>query len=119
MTLIRQEDFISSIHNALQYISCYHAPDFLNALHQAWQHEAAPGARDAIGQILINSYLCAHGHRPICQDTGIVVSFIKVGMDVRWETDLSLQQLVDERSEERRVGKACVNTCRSRWSPER
>src|SRR5690606_28926115 len=96
MTLIRQEDFISSIHNALQYISCYHAPDFLDALHRAWKHEAAPGARDAIGQILINSYLCAHGHRPICQDTGIVVSFIKVGMDVRWETDLSLQQLVDE-----------------------
>jgi fumarate hydratase class I len=96
MTLIRQEDFISSIHNALQYIACYHAPDFLDALHQAWQREASPRARDAIGQILVNSYLCAHGHRPICQDTGIVVSFIKVGMDVRWETDLSLQQLVDE-----------------------
>lgn len=96
MTLIRQEDFISSIHDALQYIACYHAPDFLNALHQAWLQEASPGAKDAIGQILVNSYLCAHGHRPICQDTGIVVSFIKVGMDVRWETSLSLQQLVDE-----------------------
>lgn len=96
MTLIRQEDFISSIHNALQYISCYHSPDFLDALHQAWRREAAPGARDAIGQILVNSYLCAHGQRPLCQDTGIVVSFIKVGMDVRWESNLSLQQLVDE-----------------------
>jgi fumarate hydratase class I len=96
MTSIRQEDFISSIHSALQYISCYHAPDFIDAMHQAWQREAAPGAKDAIGQILINSYLCAQGQRPLCQDTGIVVSFIKVGMDVRWESTLSLQEMVDE-----------------------
>ncbi|HYD33293.1 MAG TPA: fumarate hydratase [Methylophilaceae bacterium] len=96
MTLIRQEDFISSIHSALQYIACYHAPDFLDALHKAWQREPSAGARDALAQILVNSYLCAHGHRPICQDTGIVVSFIKVGMNVRWESNLSLQEMVDE-----------------------
>ncbi|BCM25412.1 fumarate hydratase [Methyloradius palustris] len=96
MTLIKQEDFISSIHQALQYIACYHSPDFLAALHHAWQHEESDAAKDAIGQILINSYLCAQGQRPLCQDTGIVVSFIKVGMDVRWDSSLSLQELVDE-----------------------
>jgi fumarate hydratase class I len=96
MTLIKQEDFISSIHSALQYIACFHAPDFLKAMHEAWQREASPAAKDAIGQILINSYLCAQGQRPLCQDTGIVVAFIQVGMDVRWDTKLSLQQLVDE-----------------------
>ncbi|NOT69077.1 MAG: fumarate hydratase [Methylophilaceae bacterium] len=96
MALIKQEDFISSIHSALQYIACYHAPDFLQALHQAWQLEQAPGAKDAMAQILINSYLCAQGQRPLCQDTGIVVAFIKVGMDVRWDSSLSLQELVDE-----------------------
>lgn len=96
MTLIRQEDFIDSIHAALQYIACYHAPDFLHAMHQAWQQETAPGARDAIGQILINSYLCAQGQRPLCQDTGIVVAFIQVGMNVRWQSSMSLQQMVDE-----------------------
>ncbi|OAM51326.1 fumarate hydratase [Methylovorus sp. MM2] len=96
MSLIRQDDFIASIHQALQYISCFHSPDFLAALHEAWQREASPSARDAIGQILINSYLCAQGQRPLCQDTGIVVAFIRVGMDVRWDTKLSLQALVDE-----------------------
>ncbi|MCB5184813.1 fumarate hydratase [Methylobacillus gramineus] len=96
MALIRQEDFISSIHQALQYIACYHAPDFLHAMHQAWQREPSPAARDAIGQILINSYLCANGHRPLCQDTGIVVAFIQVGMSVQWQAELSLQQMVDE-----------------------
>lgn len=96
MALIKQEDFISSIHSALQYIACYHAPDFLQALHQAWQLEKAPGAKDAMAQMLINSYLCAQGQRPLCQDTGIVVAFIKVGMHVRWDSNLSLQALVDE-----------------------
>ncbi|MCB5186966.1 fumarate hydratase [Methylobacillus caricis] len=96
MALIRQEDFISSIHQALQYIACYHAPDFLHAMHEAWQREPSPAARDAIGQILINSYLCANGQRPLCQDTGIVVAFVQVGMSVQWQTEMSLQQMVDE-----------------------
>lgn len=96
MARIRQEDFISSIHQALQYIACYHSPDFLAAMHQAWQREPSPAARDAIGQILINSFLCAQGQRPLCQDTGIVVAFISVGMDIQWQADLSLQAMVDE-----------------------
>ncbi|TSA51133.1 MAG: fumarate hydratase [Nitrosomonadales bacterium] len=96
MSLIREQDFIYSVHDALQYISYYHAPDFLHALHAAWEREQSPAARDALGQILANSYLCAQGHRPLCQDTGIVTAFIKVGMDVRWDTRRSLQELVDE-----------------------
>jgi len=96
MSLIREQDFISSIEDALQYISYYHSPDFLHALHTAYQREPAPAARDAIAQILVNSYLCAEGQRPLCQDTGIVTAFIKVGMQVRWDTDRSLQDLVDE-----------------------
>jgi fumarate hydratase class I len=96
MTTIRQEDFITSIKNALQYIACYHSPDFLAAMHSAWQKEAAPAAKDAIGQILINSYLCAQGQRPLCQDTGIVVAFIQVGMNVQWDTKLNLQEIVGE-----------------------
>jgi fumarate hydratase class I len=96
MSLIREQDFISSIQDALQYISYYHSPDFLHALHAAWQREPAPAARDAMAQILINSYLCAEGQRPLCQDTGIVTAFIKVGMGARWDTQLSLQELVDE-----------------------
>lgn len=96
MSLIREQDFIGSIEDALQYTSYYHAPDFLHAMHAAWQREPSPAARDAIAQILINSYLCAKGQRPLCQDTGIVTAFIKVGMEVRWDSALSLQQLVDE-----------------------
>lgn len=96
MSLIHEQDFISSIQDALQYIACYHSPDFLHALHSAWQLEQSPSARDAIAQILINSYLCAEGRRPLCQDTGIVTAFIKVGMNVSWDTQHSLQELVDE-----------------------
>ncbi len=96
MHLIREQDFIASIADALQYISYYHSPDFLQALDQAYEREQSPAARDAIAQILINSYLCAEGQRPLCQDTGIVTAFIRVGMQVRWDTDRSLQDLVDE-----------------------
>ncbi len=96
MTLIREQDFIASIADALQYIACYHAPDFLHALNAAYQREQSPAARDALAQILVNSYLCAEGQRPLCQDTGIVTVFIKVGMQVRWESDRSLQDMVDE-----------------------
>ena len=96
MTVIRQEDFVQSIADAFQFISYYHPLDFINALGEAWAHEESPAAKDAIAQILTNSRMSAEGHRPICQDTGIAVVFLKVGMDVRWESTLSVQEMVDE-----------------------
>jgi fumarate hydratase class I len=96
MTTIRREDFIQSIQNALQYISYYHPIDFVRALHQAYLKEQSPAARDAIAQILINSRMCAEGHRPICQDTGIVTVFLEIGMDVRWDSDQSVEDMVNE-----------------------
>jgi fumarate hydratase class I len=96
MGTISKDDFITSIRDALQYISCYHPPDFIRAMHQAWQHEQAPAARDAMAQILINSRMCAQGHRPVCQDTGIVNVFLKVGMDVRWAADGGIDDMVNE-----------------------
>ena len=96
MTTIKQEDFISSIADAFQYISYYHPVDYIKALHEAYLIEESPAARDAMAQILINSRMAAEGHRPICQDTGIAIAFIRVGMDVRWESRLSLEQLVNE-----------------------
>jgi len=95
MTTIRESDFVQSIADALQYISYYHPPDYIRALTAAYETERSPAARDAMAQILVNSRMCAEGHRPICQDTGLVVVFLKVGMDVRWETDRSIQELVD------------------------
>jgi fumarate hydratase class I len=95
MTTIREEDFIESIRNALQYISYYHPIDFVHAMHQAYRKEQSPAARDAIAQILINSRLCAEGHRPICQDTGIVTVFLDIGMQVRWETEQSVEAMVN------------------------
>ena len=96
MTLIRQEDFIQSIADALQYISYYHPLDFIQALNAAYQREESSAAKDAMAQILINSRLCAEGHRPICQDTGIVTVFIKVGMDVQWASQLSIIDMVNQ-----------------------
>jgi len=96
MTTIRQEDFIQSIADALQHISYYHPLDYIQALGEAYKREQSPAAKDAIAQILTNSRMCAEGHRPICQDTGIVVFFLKVGMDVRWDATMSLQDMVDE-----------------------
>jgi len=96
MTLIRDDDLISSIKDGLQYISYYHPPDYIRALSAAYEAEASPAAKDAMAQILINSRLCALGHRPICQDTGIVIAQLKVGMGLRWEGRRSLQALVDE-----------------------
>jgi len=96
MTVIREEDFITSIANALQYISYYHSPDFIHALHDAYRREKSPAARDAMAQILVNSRLCAEGHRPICQDTGIVVVFLRVGMDVRWAGTRSVEAMINE-----------------------
>jgi len=96
MSIIKKADFIDSVESALQYISYYHPKDFIDALYEAYLKEENPAAKDAIGQILINSRMCAQGKRPICQDTGIVTAFIKVGMDVQWESDLTVQELVDE-----------------------
>ena len=96
MTTIKQEDFISSVADAFQYISYYHPLDYIKALHEAYLREESPAAKDAMAQILINSRMAAEGHRPICQDTGIAIAFIRVGMDVRWETRLSLEQMVNE-----------------------
>ena len=97
MTLIRQDDLIDSVANALQFISYYHPVDFIQAMHRAWEREQNPAAKDAISQILINSRMCAEGHRPICQDTGIVTVFVTVGMDVRWDgATMSLDDMVNE-----------------------
>ena len=96
MITIQQNDFIDSIANALQYISYYHPPDYIRALAAAYEAEESPAAKDAMAQILFNSRMCAEGHRPICQDTGMVVVFVKVGMDVRWNTTSSIQEMVDE-----------------------
>jgi len=96
MTTIRQEDFIASIADAFQYISYYHPLDYIQALGAAYEREASPAAKDAIAQILTNSRLCAEGHRPICQDTGIALVFLKVGMNVRWDANLGVQEMVNE-----------------------
>jgi fumarate hydratase class I len=101
MTVIRQEDFIASVAGALQYISYYHPVDYIVSLAKAYEREESHAAKDAIAQILINSRMCAEGHRPICQDTGIVNAFVKVGMDVRFEAGpgeekKDLQQMTDE-----------------------
>src|ERR1700675_1045481 len=96
MSTIRQEDLIASVADALQYISYYHPLDYIKALGAAYRREESPAARDAIAQILSNSRMCAEGHRPICQDTGIVVVFLKVGMGVRWDSSLSVEDMVNE-----------------------
>ncbi|HMM75269.1 MAG TPA: fumarate hydratase [Gammaproteobacteria bacterium] len=96
MTTIRQDDLIQSVADALQYISYYHPVDYIQNLAAAYEREASPAARDAIAQILINSRMCAEGHRPICQDTGIVTVFCKIGMNVRWDARLSLEEMINE-----------------------
>ncbi|MDN7132443.1 fumarate hydratase [Halomonas sp. MC140] len=96
MTVIRQDDVIQSVADALQYISYYHPKDFIDAMAAAYEREENPAAKDAIAQILINSRMCATGHRPICQDTGIVTVFVHVGMNVTWEADMSLDDMVNE-----------------------
>jgi len=95
MSTISKDDFTTSICDALQYISYFHPQDFIQALYAAYQREQSPAARDAMAQILINSRMCAEGHRPICQDTGIVNIFLKVGMDVNWDTDSSIDDMVN------------------------
>ena len=97
MASIKQEDFIASVADALQYISYYHPVDYIRNLAAAYEREQSPAARDAIAQILINSRMCAEGHRPICQDTGIVTVFLKIGMDVRWDdATMGVEEMVNE-----------------------
>lgn len=96
MTVIRQQDVIQSVAGALQYISYYHPADFIKAVKEAYDREESKSAKDAMAQILINSRMCAMGHRPICQDTGIVTVFVKVGMQVQWDADMSLTDMVNE-----------------------
>ncbi len=95
MAVIREQDLIQSVADAFQYISYYHPLDYIRALGEAWAREENPAARDAIAQILTNSRMCAEGHRPLCQDTGIAVVFLKVGMDVRWDATMSVQEMID------------------------
>lgn len=96
MTVIKQQDLIDSVFDALQFISYYHPKDFIDAVYAAYQREESTAAKDAMAQILINSRMCAEGHRPICQDTGIVTAMVKVGMDVRWDAELSLEEMINE-----------------------
>ncbi len=96
MTIIKEVDLVDSIADSLQYISCYHSPDFVRAMHQAWLKEQSDSAKQAIAQILINSRMAAEGRRPICQDTGIVVVFVRIGMQVRWESERALDALINE-----------------------
>ena len=96
MTVIKQEDFIQSIADGFQFISFYHPVDFIKAMGEAYEREQSPAAKNAIAQILMNSRMAVEGHRPVCQDTGIAVVFVKVGMNVRWEGKLGLQDMVNE-----------------------
>lgn len=96
MTIIRQQDFIQSIADAFQFISYYHPTDYIQALAKAYEQEESQAAKDAMAQILINSRMCAEGKRPICQDTGIAVVFLKVGMNVRWEAEMDIMEMVNE-----------------------
>jgi fumarate hydratase, class I len=96
MTIIKQEDFIASVADAFQYISYYHPVDYIKALHEAYQNEKSPAAKDAMAQILINSRMAAEGHRPICQDTGICIAFIRVGMNAKFEGPMTPEQMVNE-----------------------
>jgi fumarate hydratase class I len=96
MTIIKQDDLMESVADALQYISYYHPVDFIKSLAAAYEKEQSPAARDAIAQLLINSRMCAEGHRPICQDTGIVTVFLKVGMNVQWQATMGVEDMVNE-----------------------
>jgi len=96
MVTIKQDDVIDSVCDALQYISHYHPADFVKALGEAYAREQSPAAKDAMAQILTNSRMSAEGRRPMCQDTGIVVVFVEVGMDVRWDAHMGLEDMINE-----------------------
>ena len=96
MSVIKQDDVIQSVADALQFISYYHPVDFIRAMREAWEKEESPSAKAALTQVLVNSRMCAVGKRPICQDTGIVIAFVSVGMDVQWDADMSLEDMINE-----------------------
>ena len=96
MCVIQQDDLIQSIADALQFISYYHPVDYIQAVGRAYEREQSPAAKDALAQILTNSRLCAEGLRPICQDTGMVVVFLKIGMQVRFAGEMALNDMVNE-----------------------
>ena len=96
MSKIRQDDLIDSVFDALQFMSYYHPKDYIDAVYQAWEREESQAAKDAMAQILVNSRMCAEGKRPLCQDTGIVTVFVKVGMDVQWDAKMSLTDMINE-----------------------
>lgn len=96
MTVIKQEDLIQSIADALQFISYYHPTDFIRAMREAWEKEESPAAKAALTQVLVNSKMCALGKRPICQDTGIVNVLVSVGMDVNWDATMSFDDMINE-----------------------
>jgi len=96
MPAIKQDDLIASVADALQFISYYHPKDFVDAMHSAYLLEESRAAKDAMAQILINSRMCAEGRRPICQDTGIVTIFVRVGMDVTWDAEMTLTDMINE-----------------------
>jgi fumarate hydratase class I len=115
MATIKQDDLIQSVADALQYISYYHPADYITNLARAYELEQSHAAKDAMAQILINSRMCFEGHRPICQDTGIVTAFVKVGMGVQWQASeafgmMTMQQMVDEGV--RRAWRDSANTLR-------
>ena len=96
MTTIKQDDVIRSVADALQFISYYHPVDYIRALGEAYERERSPAAKDAMAQILMNSRMSAEGHRPICQDTGIVVVYAEIGMDVRFDASMSFEDMINE-----------------------
>jgi fumarate hydratase class I len=96
MTTIKQSDFVQSIADGFQFISYYHPVDFIKAMGEAYEREASPAARNAIAQILMNSRMAAEGHRPVCQDTGMAVVFLRIGMDVRWDSSIGVSDMVNE-----------------------
>jgi len=96
MSLIKESDFIQSIADGFQFISYYHPLDYIQSLHEAYLREQSPAAKDAMAQILVNSRMSAEGHRPICQDTGSAVVFLEVGMQVKWQADRALEDMVNE-----------------------
>jgi fumarate hydratase, class I len=93
---ISEHDFVVSIADALQYVAVYHPPSFVRALAESYSTEESTAARDAIGQILVNSKMAAYGRRPICQDTGAVNVFVKLGMAARIDSARPLAELVND-----------------------
>ncbi len=116
MTVIKEEDFIQSIADGIQFISYYHPVDYIRHLARAYEREESPAARDAIAQILTNSRMCAEGKRPLCQDTGIVNVFLKIGMNVRFDTSAQPAGTVRRRRAARLYERRTIRCARPCWT---